>query len=118
LESLIAQNPPAGTFCAGAKATQIAEGVYANVTDPDDQPPTLNVSFTWRLNADGIGGGGRMTIGDGIFAGGFKVDYSARHAKGGTITIVVTASDAAGNAAPAQSFNVTLDVCTPQSVIG
>lgn len=118
LESPIAQNPPAGSFCTGGQATQIAEGVYANVTDPDDVQTSLNVSFTWRLDTDGTSGGGPMRLGDGIFAGGFSVNYDAKHEKGGTITVVVSASDKAGNRAPAQTFTVTLDPCTPRPSIG
>jgi hypothetical protein len=111
LESPIAQNPPTGYHCVGGKATQIAEGVYADVADPDDAQTLLNVYFTWSLSADGTGGTGPMTIGDGIFAGGFKVDYAQSHLQGGTITITEHATDPAGNAATPVTFTVALDVC-------
>lgn len=123
LESPIAQNPPAGTYCAGAKATQIAEGVYANVSDPDNAVTSLIVTFTWKLTlvtggSDGTGGSGAMNLGDGIFAGSFIVDYAQSHASGGTITITISAKDPAGNSVTAPSFTVQLDICRPTGIIG
>jgi hypothetical protein len=97
--------------CNGGKATQIREGVYADVADPDDATTSLKVSFTWKLNTDGTGGSGTMSLGDGIFAGGFSVDYAQSHMSGGTITITVSASDPKGKAATPATFTVVLDVC-------
>jgi len=118
LESPIAQNPPSGYYCTGGNATQIAEGVYADVTDPDDAQTSLRVTFTWSLDTDGTHGSGTMNLGDGIFAGGFSVNYAATHATGGTITITVRAVDPKGKAARPATFTVTLDVCQIVPVIG
>jgi hypothetical protein len=118
LTSPISQNPPAGYVCTGGKATQIREGVYADVSDADDATSTLKVSFTWKLDTDGTGGSGPMSLGDGIFAGGFTVDYAQSHMSGGTITITVRAVDPKGKAATPATFTVALDVCRISAVIG
>jgi hypothetical protein len=115
LESPIAQNPPKGFFCANSGPSQIAEGVYANVSDPDDSADSLIVSFTWALGADGTNGSGRMTQGDGIFAGQFVVDYAQSHARGGTITITEFASDPDKEQAEPVSFTVELAPCSIES---
>jgi hypothetical protein len=99
--------------CSGQKQQfeQIAEGVYAdNFTDPDNSTSQLKFSFTWRLNTDGTSGGGGFTLGDGIYAGSFRVDYTAKHAQGGTVTVDIVVSDPAGNSTHAR-LTTTLDVC-------
>ncbi len=114
----MAQNPPARQICTGGNATQIAQGIYANVSAPDDAPAPLVVYFTWRLVSGRtyvgpVNGPVKMGLGDGIFAGSFTVPYSKSYQAGGTITIVIYAYDRAGNSAPTKTFTVSLDVCNP-----
>jgi hypothetical protein len=75
------------------------------------------VTFTWQLDTDGTGGSGRMSLGDGIWAGSFEVNYAASHQRGGTVTIVITATDPHGNRAQA-TITAVLDPCTPVNIIG
>jgi hypothetical protein len=117
LTTLIAQEPPAGYFCAGSNTTQIAEGVYADsVVDPDGDPVT--VSFTYRLDTDGTGGSGPMALGDGIWAGGFRIPYAQTHAQGGVVSVTVVASDGKAPSARSSTMSATLDFCRLSSIPG
>jgi hypothetical protein len=99
--SIIGQVPPAGTFCGGSEVGTTTASITAAVADETDPVGDLNVRFTWTLSTGRSGGGSMQRSGD-VFTDAFSVSYQQGQEPGGTITVVVTARDPAGNTASDQ----------------
>jgi hypothetical protein len=107
----MAQTLPTGGSCSPNSEDPIINRVYANVSDPDDSLNSLTVTYTMTW-PDGTTDPATMTVGDGIFTGPqFQSDFSTARANGGTVSIVVSASDPHGNKATPYRLSFTLDSC-------
>jgi hypothetical protein len=103
---------PGDAFCANEESDDTAS-VSASITDPTDTAFDITARFTWSFN--GRSGGGTLTPLRSGFFGDFSIDYQEGQEEGGTVTVTVTARDAAGNdAAPVTR---TVQLCTVRFVI-
>jgi putative peptide zinc metalloprotease protein len=117
---VLAQIPPAGSFCGESQYTDRTLMVSAPVSDPAPSSGGLVVQMTWTLNIGGLSGTILMpSIGGGVYETkpALSISWQKGYELGGTITLTIRARDAAGNVANPVSFTVGLDVCYPVPII-
>jgi putative peptide zinc metalloprotease protein len=103
---------PYNAYCSREESDDTAS-ISASISDPTDTAFDITARFTWSFN--GRSGGGTLTPLRSGFFGDFSIDYRQGQEEGGTVTVTVTARDAAGN--DAEPVTQTIRLCTVRFVI-
>jgi hypothetical protein len=113
--TVLAQIPPVGSVCGGAKATDTTLVVTVPISDAPGGSGPVRASLTWKLNVDGSGDTINLApAGSGLFSNSgapLTIAWQIGHANGGAVAITIHATDGAGNQATPVSATVSLDLC-------
>jgi hypothetical protein len=97
-------NMPEGAYCYGESDDTAT--VSASISDPTDTAFDITARFTWRFGERS--GRGALSPSRSGFFGEFSIDYQPGQDNGGTVTVTVSARDAAGNVADPVSQTIRL----------